>query len=249
MIILSAGLEKSGTGWYFNLTNDLLVAAGYRNVRLVREKYHLQGILREFNCNVGQPTFFKLTQLLLPHLFGNAFAVKTHGSPSSKFLHYLMHFGILKATYIFRDPRDIAISAFEHGEKIRANHQMHTFGILDSIEASILFVKSRLKIWGQWEECRQAYSNHMLFVKYEDLVADPLKESRRLVDFLEIDVSSKILLEIEKRYAIDSSGRDLKGLHFNKGVAGRFRRVMNQKELDLCLEHFGGYLQRMGYPP
>ena len=159
-----------------------------------------------------------------------------------------MYFRILKATYIFRDPRDVAISAFEHGEKIRAGGQRHTFGMLDSIEASILFVKSLLKIWDQWEECRQAFGNHMLFVRYEDLVVDPVKESRRLAGFLGIDVSPKILLEIEKRYVVDSDQVDLKGLHFNKGVTGRFRHLMNQKERYLCREHFGSYLQKMGYP-
>ena len=70
----------------------------------------------------------------------------------------------------------------------------------------------------------------------------------RLADFLGIDISPKALLEIEKRYVVDSDQVDLKGLHFNKGVSGRFRHVMNQKELDLCLEHFGSYLQKMGYP-
>ena len=29
MIVLSAGMPKSGTAWYFNVTNDLLIAAGY----------------------------------------------------------------------------------------------------------------------------------------------------------------------------------------------------------------------------
>ena len=248
MIVLSAGMEKSGTGWYFNLTNDLLVAAGHQDIRVVREKFRLHGILKYYNCNMQQPAFRKFARLLIPHILGNTFVVKTHGSPSSKALRYLMSVRVLKASYIYRDPRDVVISAFEHGEKIRASGQIFSFGKLDSVEASILRVRKLLKIWDEWERCSHMFVNNMLLVKYEDLVTNPLKELRRLADFLGIDVSPKILLEIEKRYIVDSARVDLKGLHFNKGVTGRFRHLMNQKEQYLCREHFGSYLQKMGYP-
>jgi len=247
MIVLSAGMEKSGTGWYFNLTNDFLVAAGFQDIRLIREKYHLHSILKYYNCNVRQPTLFKLTFLLIPHFFGNTFVVKTHYSLSSRALHYLMSSKILKATYIYRDPRDVAISAYQHGQKIRARGQVRSFGQLDSIEASILYVKRLLEIWEEWRQCSDVLSNHVLLVKYEHLVEDTVSELKRLADFLEICMPSEALYKISKTYHVDSPFTNPRGLHFNKGVVGRFRDVMNQKELNLCQEHFGSYLRKMGY--
>jgi hypothetical protein len=246
MIVLSAGMQKSGTGWYFNMTNDLLVAAGYRDVRVVRQKFFLHPILQGYNCNMGRPTHFKWACLLVPHMFGNTFVVKTHGPPSPGGLGYLLSRKILKATYCYRDPRDVAVSAFEHGEKIRAGGQMHTFGKLGSIEASIDFVKKLLSIWEEWLQCSRVF-DHVLLVRYEDLLADRMGELGRLANFLEIEVAAEILGEIAKTYQVDPSSGNLKGLHFNKGVVGRFREVMNRQQLDLCQEHFGTYLQEMGY--
>jgi len=247
MIVLSAGMQKSGTGWYFNLTNDFLVAAGFQDIRLIREKYRLHTILKYYNCNVRQPTLLKLACLLIPHLFGNTFVVKTHYSPSSRALRYFMSCKILKATYIYRDPRDVAISAYEHGREIRAKGQVRSFGHLDSIEASILYVKRVLEIWEQWRQCSDVLSNHVLLVRYEDVIEDTVSELRRLADFLEITSPSEALREISKTYHVDPSDINIKGLHFNKGVVGRFREVMNREQLDLCQEHFGTYLQKMGY--
>lgn len=51
MIVLSAGLPKSGTGWYYNLTNDLIVA-GLDDAHAVRERYKLHDILDGENCRL-----------------------------------------------------------------------------------------------------------------------------------------------------------------------------------------------------
>jgi len=241
MIVLSAGMQKSGTGWYFNLTNDLLVVAGYQDVRAIRQKFRLHSILRHYNCNIGKPTPFELALVAIPHFLGNTFVVKMHGAPST-WIRFLMSTNIMKATYIYRDPRDVVISAFEHGQIIRSRGETHTFGKLDSIEASILYVKGLLTNWDKWTQCTQA-----LIVRYEDLVADPIGELKRLAGFLSLSVSSEGLHRIVATYKIDQSN-EVKGLHFNKVAAGSFRYVMNQKEQDLCKKYFRDYLQRMGYP-
>ena len=46
MIIISAGMRKAGSGLYFNLTNDLLVAANMQDVRELKTKYELESILK-----------------------------------------------------------------------------------------------------------------------------------------------------------------------------------------------------------
>ncbi len=243
MIVLSAGMQKSGTAWYFNLTNDLLVAAGYQDVRTIREKFRLYSILNAYNCNIGNPTLFKLARVAIPHFCRNTFVVKTHHGPSIS-LRYLMSLGIVKTTYIYRDPRDVVVSGFEHGQRIKAKGENHTFAKWDSIEASILNVKQLLATWDKWLQCSK-----VLITRYEDLLTNPVNELKRLESFLSLKVSSKELHRIVSNYQIGQpDAAAMSGLHFNKAAIGRFREVMSQRQLDLCREHFGDYLQRMGIP-
>lgn len=247
MIILSAGMQKAGSGWYFNLTNDLLVQTGYDDIRILRGKFKLGDFLKDFNCNMGDITSTKCLKLMIPHAFGHTFVVKTHGGPSFCMLRVLCALKAVKITYIFRDPRDVALSAFEHGEKIRARGRKHTFGKLQGLPESIEFAKSLLPIWDNWLKLQKRLPNKVLIARYEDLVADPIKEMNRLADFIGIHIDRAALTALIKKYSGGKPGESLKGLHFNKGSIGRFREVMGEAELKMCKEYFDSYLERMGY--
>jgi hypothetical protein len=242
MIVLSAGMQKAGSGWFFNLTNDLLIEAGYSNVREVRRKFALEPILKYYNCNIESLTFKKYMRVLLPAMYGYTFTIKTHASPT-KFTRVLMRSKVIKATYVFRDPRDVAVSAFEHGQKIRSEGKNHTFAQLEDMESAVSFASQLLTTWEGWIRC-----NDVLIVRYEDLIANPKSQLLRLQDFLSIDANSVDLDGIVSRYEPQNLGAgESDFLHFNRGRAGRFREVMSWQEKNLCVEKFGDYLQRMGY--
>lgn len=94
-----------------------------------------------------------LLLLLVPHSLGNTLVVKTHEAPSTS-LRYLVSRGIAECTYIYRDPRDVAISAFENGRKLRSQGQeTHVIARLHSIEDAILFANKLLPIWDRWMKC------------------------------------------------------------------------------------------------
>jgi Sulfotransferase domain len=245
MIVLSAGMQKAGTGWYFNLTNDLLVATGHQDVREIRRRYGFDSILKYQNCNIEQLTLRNLGLLTIPHFLGNTFAVKTHRAPSAN-LRRLMSLGIVRATYIYRDPRDVVVSAFEHGQKIRSKGESHTFAKLQSIPDAIVFTAHLLPIWDMWMQPGLA-----LAMRYEDLVAHPRKELERLAEFLALRVSSGILCQVLATYHLDRVVTDedkISALHFNQGVVERYREVLGPKELALCQQYFGDYIRKMGYP-
>jgi sulfotransferase family protein len=244
MIVLSAGMPKAGSGWYFNLTNDLLIAAGYQDVREIRRRYRLQAILRFQNCNIGKLSWRNLGLLTIPHLLGNTFVVKTHQSPSTS-LRRLISGGIIRATYIYRDPRDVVISAFEHGQRLRSRGETHTFGQLHSLTDAILLAAHSLTIWEQWLQPGLA-----LTVRYEDLVADPVQELGRLAEFLSVRVPYESLCRTVAAYhpaRITADENKVDALHFNQGVVGRFRAVLKPEELALCQQQLGGYIKKMGY--
>jgi hypothetical protein len=246
MIVVSAGMQKAGTGWYYNMTNDLLVAAGHEDARHVRDRYHLQPILRFHNCNVGRPLLPKLLLLAIPHLFGNTFVVKTHAGPTRS-LQALLSRNVATATYIYRDPRDAALSAYNHGQRLRQEGHTHSFSRLTTVESAILAAKDWLEIWEQWLAL-----DRILMTRYEDVLAAPSTHAWRLVDFLGLAVSRQDVTRIVDAYRADDAllhGNSNKKntTHFDKGVVGRHRQVFTQRELALCQEHFGDYLPQMGY--
>ncbi len=243
MIVISSGLRKAGSGLYFNLTNDLLIASGKEDIRKIRGKYNLHDILKYHNCNMEILSEENLKRLLSIHEAGYTFVVKTHRAPS-KYALELIKRGIVKVTCIFRDPRDVTLSAIDHGEKIRNQGNNHTFASCISIENTIPQVKSWLDNGiMKWLELED-----LLMVKYEDLVTNPTGELKRLAGFLGIEGDAIDFEAIYSRYRhaeLDDFQRDY--LHFNVGIPGRFRTVLKKKDLDLCSEGFSQYLEKMGY--
>ena len=111
MIILSVGMPRAGSGWHYNLIHDLMKTLGAVDARDIRERYRLQAILTEVNNNIGVLSARRLGLVTLPVLVGNTFVIKAHAGPtlSSRTLQSL---GLLRVTYIYRDPRDAMLSAF-----------------------------------------------------------------------------------------------------------------------------------------
>ena len=66
MIILSVGMPRAGSGWYYNLTHDLVTATGGQDARQIRQRYHLESILTEVNCNIGALTPRRLVAISIP---------------------------------------------------------------------------------------------------------------------------------------------------------------------------------------
>src|SRR5512145_1758499 len=112
MIVLSVGMPRAGSGWHYNLIHDLMKTTGAVDARDIREKYRLQKILTEVNCNIGVLSARRLAMVTVPALLGNTFVIKAHAGPST-WSRLLERIGLLRVTYIYRDPRDAMLSAFE----------------------------------------------------------------------------------------------------------------------------------------
>jgi hypothetical protein len=245
MIVISAGLQKSGSGLYFNLTNDLLIAAGKQDIRLLRNKYNLESILKYANCNVGEITTDKLLKLLALQLQGNSFVVKTHDRPT-KPISMLLAVNIVKATCIYRDPRDVLLSAMDHGKRIREKGENHSFACCTSVETTIPFVVS----WLENSIVKWLHMKSVLSVKYEDLIASPSAEMKRLADHMNLDATHINLLTLYDKYDKDKLNESqVDYLHFNRGITNRFRTVLSKQEVALCNHHFVNYLPILGYKP
>jgi len=254
MIILSVGMPRAGSGWHYNLTHDLMKTAGAVDARDIREKYRLQSILTEVNYNIGVLSARRLAMVTLPTLMGNTFVIKAHAgpTPSSRFLQSL---GLLRITYIYRDPRDAMLSAFEYGQRGLQNGRPNAFSHLTDFQKSLDFIMDYVRIWDRWSTEKNVFTT-----RYEDLQTNYVNEVTRLAVFLKLDgdkpeARAELSRKVPEWGSVQKVIEDYhgpvvegqKGLHFNKGKIGRFRESYGAEEKAILKDRMGPYLPRMGY--
>lgn len=241
MITLSVGMPRAGSGWYYNLTHDLVVAGGGRDARQVRRRYRLGGVLTEVNCNIGALTPWRLALVLVPALRGETFTIKAHAAPTSM-ARFLMRRGWMRAAYIYRDPRDAMLSAYDYGRKAVEKGRPNAFSHLVNYDAAADFMLEYLHVWQAWID-----EPGVLHTRYEALRDDYETEVARLVRFLELDPDASEIGAVIERYRPKGAARDERGMHFNKGKTGRFRQVLSEEQQKELAMRFGGYLEKMDY--
>jgi aryl sulfotransferase len=242
MIVLSVGMPRAGSGWHYNLVHDLMKTTGCADAREIRERYHLQSVLTEVNCNIGVLSARRLALVTLPALLGKTFVIKAHAGPSPA-ARLLQRLGLLRITYIYRDPRDAMLSAYDYGQRALKKGRPNAFSHLTDFQKSVEFMMEYVRIWEKWMQ-----EKDVLVARYEDLLMDYDHEVARLVEFLRLNAQ-----EPEARKVIDSyrpgAAESQQGLHFYKGKIGRFREAYTAEEQTILKEKLGPYLQRMGYQP
>lgn len=240
-LILSVGMPRAGSGWHYNLTHDLIVASGGQDARQIREKYHLGRILTQVNCNIGTLSAQRVLPTLIPALTGNKFVIKAHAGPEP-LAQFLIRLGMIRATYICRDPRDAALSAFEYGQRMIKKGRPNFFSQFSTIEEAIYFIGQYIPIAESWLSCEQ-----VLNVRYEDMLQNYDQEAQRLIKFLGIDPNEPGIEEALEKHNPQSESSRAMGTHFVKGKIGRHRQVFTEEQKALCEEVFGSYLEKQGY--
>ena len=240
MIVLSVGMPRAGSGWHYNLIHDLMKTTGCADARDIREKYKLQSVLTEVNCNIGVLSARRLALASIPALMGNTFVIKAHAAPSGA-SRLLAGLGLLRITYIYRDPRDAMLSAFDFGQRALAKGRPNAFSHLSDFEKSADFMMEYVRIWEKWMAEKNA-----LVARYEDLLTNYDVESARLVNYLKLDGAAPGVRAVIEQYRPGVSDSQ-QGLHFYKGKIGRFRDAYTGEQQKSLRERFNGVLERMGY--
>jgi hypothetical protein len=240
MIVLSVGMPRAGSGWHYNLIQDLMKTSGAVDARHIREKHRLQNILTDVNCNIGVLSVRRLTRVTVPALMGNTFVIKAHAGPTAP-SRLLQSLGLLQITYIYRDPRDAMLSAFDYGQRALKKGHPNAFSYLTDFQKSLNFIMDYIRIWGQWTN-----EKNVLIARYEDLLRDYNNETTRLAKFLHVDGSRPEVQKVIDAYRPGSADGQ-QGLHFYRGQIGRFREKYSAEELVILAEKIGAYLPRMGY--
>ncbi len=240
-LIISAGMPRAGSGWYYNLVHDLVVASGGQSARSIREQFRLQRFLTEVNCNISTLKPYRLIPVLFPALLGNKYVIKTHAGPTS-FTRWLLRKQRIKSIYIFRDPRAAMLSAYEYGRQTLKKDRPNAFSHLETLESAAVFIDFYVDIWEAWSKMEG-----VLIVRYEDFVADFGAESKRLVEYLSLEIDQGKADQVFERYRPGQGDPVRTGTHFSKGEPERFRRVFTPSQLEGFTKMFAPALQRMGY--
>ncbi len=196
MIVLSVGMPRAGSGWHYNLIHDLMATTGCAEARQIREKYRLQGILTEVNCNIGVLSARRLAMVTVPALMGNTFVIKAHSAPTSG-SRLLQRLGLLRITYIYRDPRDAMLSAYDYGQRALQKGRPNAFSHLTDFQKSLEFILEYVHIWEKWMK-----EKDVLIARYEDLLTNYDNEVARLVPFLKLNPAN---LDVQKVVELVSS--------------------------------------------
>jgi hypothetical protein len=164
-----------------------------------------------------------------------------------------IHSGKVKAICTFRDPRDCVVSlrTFVGGEV-----ETHTFGITNSLKL--------LKLYQM--------SPHTLFIRYEEMIAEPMQQIRRIAAHLNIQLKEDQLRRIERQTNLDNSSQicqelkyrpearivrhgthrvdpvtNLHDNHIFSGKPGRWRLEMTSEEARMLTQLFRPWLLSLGY--
>jgi len=242
MIVLSVGMPRAGSGWHYNLIHDLMEADGYIDARVIREKYRLQNILTEVNCNIGVLSVRRMGMVTLPALARNDFVIKAHAGPSAS-SRLLQSLNLLHITYIYRDPRDAMLSAYDYGQRALKKGRPNAFSHLTDFEKSLDFIMDYVRIWEMWMNEKNVH-----IARYEDLLTDYDNEVRRLARFLKLDRNGPEIQKVIEGYRPGVADGQ-QGLHFFKGKIGRFRNSYTVEQQTIMKDKLGIYLSEMGYEP
>jgi hypothetical protein len=240
MIVLSVGMPRAGSGWHYNLIHDLMKTTGCADAQDIRKKYRLQKILTEVNCNIGVLSLRRLAMVTVPALMGNTFVIKAHAGPSPA-SRLLASLGLLRITYIYRDPRDAMLSAFDYGQRALEKGRPNAFSHLSDFDKSVDFMMEYAHIWEKWMS-----EKNVLVARYEDLLMNYDIESAKLVEYLKLDANKPEVKAVIDQYRPGVNDGQ-QGLHYYKGKIGRFRDAYTSEQQKILLQKISSYLERMRY--
>lgn len=242
MIILAVGMPRAGSGWHYNLVHDLMETTGCDDARDIRVKFGLHNILTEVNCNIGVLSARRLILVARPALLGHTFVIKAHSAPTV-WARALIQGGLMRATYIYRDPRDAMLSASDYGKRVLENQgRPNAFSHLTDFQKTMAFFAEYVNDWEKWMQVPA-----VLKARYEDLLQNYDSEAAKLVRFLDINPQDNATQTVVNKYRPGGQGQNSQGTHFFKGQVGRFRERYSAQEQKILADTFGRSLQKMGY--
>lgn len=231
MIIISSSLPKSGSTLIANYQEDLLRLVAPRNGQAQLRQVFKGRFIRRLDP-------VTVARLLTIHARYGSIVIKTH-SGVNPLISALIGMGVAKATYCYRDPRDVVLSAIDHGNRTRRGEDPSgAFKEYESVTDSIPKVQLLVQRWRGWHKFGKA-----LFIRYEDLMADKLGHLRGMVSYLGWELPEDELVAMVDRHTPKRGVSH----NFNKGTTFRYKAEMTPEQIAQSTAAFRDILVQYRY--
>ena len=173
--------------------------------------------------------------------------------------HHMIHDDFEKVIYLYRDGRDVALSCYFFYQGEWNNPEWR----IDPIKMNFTaYLKKFVMGWnnfGGWSEhinfwvLRKIPSMKTLFVRYEDLIADPYMGLMKMLKFLEINCTYEQVCEAvhKSAYSKLKERAPSDGQHpFSYGTKGRsggWKENFTIEQLRIFNDYAGNVMKKLGY--
>lgn len=175
----------------------------------------------------------------------------------------------LLCIYLYRDPRDVAVSAALYIKNVLTHHPLHNFfqglseseaitfiltgGIISCDEEKYIVhegMRYFCAIAREWlaHEC-------VVAVRYEKLISDPISALMSALGKANVHVDEQAIKKVVGQLTFNglsggrAPGQEQKSSHFRKGVAGDYANYFSTTHKAICKLMIGDFLIEQGYEP
>jgi hypothetical protein len=166
---------------------------------IIREAASATDAVRELNgfdagqLETGRRSYLRFTEAHLGQVVGHRVLIEKDPSLTPDLPLPLRLFPETKVIFPIRDPRDICISYFF---TIVPLNRMSVHAL--DLTATCEFCAHSFRLWRHW---REVLPGPKLETHYEQLVADPPREMRRVLEFLGLDWDERVLRFHERSFS------------------------------------------------
>lgn len=163
----------------------------------------------------------------------------------------------MATVFIYRDPRDLAVSIIRYATDIHKGHGLHQHftEVLKTDEERLHFViagsnipnLSYLSLIDRYTDFYKWLEQPILSIKFEDLIENRRETLSRILNFIAEKGFRPTILHEEAVTVLEQSIQPKRSGTFRKGKPGEWRSVYSESTKVLFKETTGDLLQRLGY--
>ncbi|OUS08418.1 hypothetical protein A9Q96_02920 [Rhodobacterales bacterium 52_120_T64] len=211
LIYFSYGMTKCGTTLAFHMVSAALAQAGYKQHRLPA---HLIGPNKKINFGQHFTDDQAIELWEAVQSIGHPIVIKTHTRPDPSVVRLIQN-GQAVAHACYRDPRDMALSMLDHGNRARANGKP-AFAEIETLEDAKSGIRNQCDSLTAWLRLP-----NVLPLDFEDIAFNMNTTAQRILDQLGIEGNTEEIVNevLDGRFT-----------QFNKGISQRHKTEMSQQD-------------------
>jgi hypothetical protein len=222
-IYLCLGMTKAASTLAYQLTEEVLRAAGARPMVLPRRLQRLSATINYFD-RVDEA----LIQTVRRAAGSRAVVIKSHQRPDAAVVN-MIRCGELPASYAIRDPRELALSMVDHGARSR-RRGLHEFSEFYRVEDCLPSIDYQIESYNMLRDCP-----NLLTLPYNETCFATEQSVARIAEQLNVQVDAA---GIARRFAGGRMAR-----MFNRGQPLRYRELDAEANA-MLLSRYGGFYAR-----